>query len=121
MAARAQSCSVHYVCCLVSLACASCAAVSMCMAPSAGAADLPAAIAVKSPARRTRTSATRGNRSVYATGGLAWTYRSQPSRPARYAPSRVAPAMDILAVHGQSTFVDQGYPFLARQASCSHT
>ena len=32
-----------------------------------------------------------------------------PMRPAAYAPSRFAPGMDSFAVHGQATFVDQGY------------
>jgi len=33
-----------------------------------------------------------------------------PSQPAAYAPSRFVPAVDIFAVHGQATFVDQAYP-----------
>jgi high affinity Mn2+ porin len=42
---------------------------------------------------------------------LGLNYRfDDSSRPAAYAPSRFVPAMDIFAVHGQATFVDQGYP-----------
>jgi high affinity Mn2+ porin len=42
---------------------------------------------------------------------LGLNYRfDDPSRPAQYAPSRFVPAMDIFAVHGQATFVDQAYP-----------
>ena len=33
-----------------------------------------------------------------------------PSQPAAYAPSRFVPPVDIFAVHGQATFVDQAYP-----------
>jgi len=33
-----------------------------------------------------------------------------PSRPAAYSPSRFVPALDIFAVHGQATFVNQTYP-----------
>jgi high affinity Mn2+ porin len=42
---------------------------------------------------------------------LGLNYRfDDPSRPAQYAPSRFVPAVDIFAVHGQATFVDQAYP-----------
>ncbi|HZV03723.1 MAG TPA: hypothetical protein VE999_01410 [Gemmataceae bacterium] len=42
---------------------------------------------------------------------LGLNYRfNDPSRPAQSAPSRFEPAVDIFAVHGQATFVDQGYP-----------
>jgi high affinity Mn2+ porin len=42
---------------------------------------------------------------------LGLNYRfDDSSRPTAYAPSRFVPAMDIFAVHGQATFVDQGYP-----------
>jgi high affinity Mn2+ porin len=42
---------------------------------------------------------------------LGLNYRfDDPSRPAAYAPARVMPALDIFAVHGQATFVDQAYP-----------
>ena len=42
---------------------------------------------------------------------LSLNYRfDDPSQPAQYAPSRFVPALDIFAVHGQATFVDQGYP-----------
>jgi high affinity Mn2+ porin len=42
---------------------------------------------------------------------LGLNYRfDDPSRPAQYAPSRFVPAMDMFAVHGQATFVDQAYP-----------
>jgi len=42
---------------------------------------------------------------------LGLNYRFEdPSRPAQNAPWRFAPAVDIFAVHGQATFVDQGYP-----------
>lgn len=42
---------------------------------------------------------------------LGLNYRfDDPSRPTPYAPSRFVPAMDIFAVHGQATFVDQAYP-----------
>jgi high affinity Mn2+ porin len=42
---------------------------------------------------------------------LGLNYRlDDPSRPAAYAPSRFVPAMDIFAVHGQATFVNQAYP-----------
>jgi len=42
---------------------------------------------------------------------LGLNYRfDDPRRPPAYAPSRFGPAMDIFAVHGQATFVDQAYP-----------
>lgn len=42
---------------------------------------------------------------------LGLNYRfDDPTRPAQYAPSRFVPAMDIFAVHGQATFVNQAYP-----------
>ena len=42
---------------------------------------------------------------------LGLNYRfDDPSQPAPYAPSRYVPAMDIFAVHGQATFVNQAYP-----------
>jgi high affinity Mn2+ porin len=42
---------------------------------------------------------------------LGLNYRfDDPSRPAQFAPSRFVAAMDIFAVHGQATFVDQDYP-----------
>ena len=42
---------------------------------------------------------------------LGLNYRfDDPSRPAAYAPSRFVPAVDIFAVHGQATFVNQAYP-----------
>jgi high affinity Mn2+ porin len=42
---------------------------------------------------------------------LGLNYRfDDPSRPSAYAPSRFVPAMDIFAVHGQATFVNQAYP-----------
>lgn len=42
---------------------------------------------------------------------LGLNYRfDDPTRPAQYPPSRFVPAMDIFAVHGQATFVNQAYP-----------
>jgi high affinity Mn2+ porin len=42
---------------------------------------------------------------------LGLNYRfDDPSRPAAYAPSRFVPAVDIFAVHGQATYVQQSYP-----------
>jgi len=42
---------------------------------------------------------------------LGLDYRfDDPSRPAVFAPSRFVGAGDIFAVHGQATFVEQGYP-----------
>jgi high affinity Mn2+ porin len=42
---------------------------------------------------------------------LGLNYRfDDPSRLAQYAPSRFVPALDIFAVHGQATFVNQAYP-----------
>jgi high affinity Mn2+ porin len=42
---------------------------------------------------------------------LGLNYRfDDPTRPAAFAPSRFVPVMDIVAVHGQATFTDQGYP-----------
>jgi high affinity Mn2+ porin len=42
---------------------------------------------------------------------LGLNYRfDDPSRPAAFAPSRFVGAGDIFAVHGQATFVEQGYP-----------
>jgi high affinity Mn2+ porin len=42
---------------------------------------------------------------------LGLNYRfDDPFRPAAYAPSRFVPAVDIFAVHGQATYVQQAYP-----------
>ncbi|WP_426437183.1 carbohydrate porin [Bradyrhizobium genosp. P] len=42
---------------------------------------------------------------------LGLNYRfDDPTRPDAYAPSRFMPAMDIFAVHGQATFVNQAHP-----------
>ena len=42
---------------------------------------------------------------------LGLNYRfDDPSRPVALSPSRFVPAMDIFAVHGQATFVNQAYP-----------
>ncbi len=42
---------------------------------------------------------------------LGLNYRfDDASQPAQYAPSRFVPAMDVFAIHGQATLVDQGYP-----------
>jgi len=42
---------------------------------------------------------------------LGLNYRfDDPSRPAAFAPSRFVPPVDIFAVHGQATYVQQAYP-----------